>query len=98
MESQFNVVLSVSPRTGPQAGSVAEPMYDRRSIEPGRMVAADGDVLRIEMVQYLVHNGWCDVGWCLRLLLARSLSTGIHSWIDPADVKDAEAQPPKYLV
>ena len=81
MELQFICVFSVSPRSGPQAGSVAERMHDRNSIRVRQNDggAADSNTLRIDMLQYLVNNWWCDAEWYLRLLLARSLSTGIHS-------------------
>lgn len=92
---QFNVVLSVSLRTGYYAGSWAGRMHDRRSIQARQNGggAANGDTLRIDMIQYPAVNRWCDAEQYLRLLLARSLSADKHDWTDPAGVEEAGAQP-----
>jgi hypothetical protein len=74
-------------------------MHDGHSIR-GRQNdggAAEGNTLRIDILQHPVINGWCDAERYLQLLLAKSLPTGTHSWTDPAGF-EAEAQPPKRLV
>jgi hypothetical protein len=64
---------------------MAERMYNGHSIR-GRQndsSAAEGDTLRIDMLQYPVNNWWCDAEQYLQLLLARSLPTSTYSWTDP---------------